>query len=564
LGHRFGLGTGHSPTGLIAQFKKLETGHWDTGTIETIETGQGTHKAWGQGNTRGRTPETLGKAARMGEEGLSTPNLATATIAHELMEEDLQRELARNEAATRMAREREAEARAAKKRAEESQHLMNAMLAKYEEMRNKLDSTKQHLDETNSKISNQAALTDKISAMKERIETYATKKEAVTALTEHVKMRNEIQQKQLEVVSEGIEEEDDDSIRIANVKVGLREHAERMETLKANLKKNEETNAKREQLKAMLERQVELEEKRTAEQNKIAERREKLLELKLKELQLQKARLERTKKEQEEKRRATNDFMASIESQLEDMEAKAKAPVQAELNKQMGAVPKQGKGKGKGKKSKSNTPKVMSPEPKTPKVMSPEPSTEKVKSPEPKSSKVMSPEPPEKGQIDAAMAKSERRQAIIQKMEQMEKAKTEKEENKLSAEEIKDMVAKVEGKCKTVSGDIADMAMSEQYLRTKQALLMAKKKEQEMAIATNIAKIREDEVKKMRDKVAAMQELLNSRKQKLKITEEILVEKVEEKKNMDKDMEKIKRRENYVEKELMDRVVFEKDPPKKK
>merc|ERR1711970_1455603 len=166
------------------------------------------------------------------------------------------------------------------------------------------------------------------------------------------------------------------------------------------------------------------------------------------------------------------------------------------------------------------------------------------------------------GQIDAAMAKSERRQAIIQKMEQMEKAKTEKEENKLSAEEIKDMVAKVEGKCKTVSGDIADMAMSEQYLRTKQALLMAKKKEQEMAIATNIAKIREDEVKKMRDKVAAMQELLNSRKQKRKITEEILVEKVEEKKNMDKDMEKIKRRENYVEKELMDRVVFEKDPPK--
>merc|ERR1712002_986361 len=123
-----------------------------------------------------------------------------------------------------------------------------------------------------------------------------------------------------------------------------------------------------------------------------------------------KARLERAKKEQDEKRKATNDFMANIEAQLEDMEAKAKAPVQAELNKQMGAVPKQGKGKGKGKKSKSNTPKVMSPEPKTPKVMSPE--------------------PPEKGQIDAAMAKSERRQAIIQKMEQMEKAKTEKEENK--------------------------------------------------------------------------------------------------------------------------------------
>merc|ERR1712041_42496 len=71
---------------------------------------------------------------------LPTPN----TIAHELMEEDLQRELARNEAATKMAMERELEARAAKKRAEDSQIMMNSMLAKYEEMLSKLDSTKKH------------------------------------------------------------------------------------------------------------------------------------------------------------------------------------------------------------------------------------------------------------------------------------------------------------------------------------------------------------------------------------------------------------------------------------
>ena len=60
------------------------------------------------------------------------------------------------------------------------------------------------------------------------------------------------------------------------------------------------------------------------------------------------------------------------------------------------------------------------------------------------------------------------------------------------------------------------------------------------------------------------QDLLSSRKQKLKITEEILVEKAEEKKNKDKDMEKMKRRESYVEKELMERVVFDKEPAKKK
>merc|ERR1712080_736434 len=153
--------------------------------------------------------------------------LGTSSIAHELMEEDLQRELARNEAATRMAMEREVEARAAKKRAEESQQLMNTMLAKYEEMKNKLDFTKQHLDDTNTKINNQAKLTEKITAMKERVEAYATKKEAVAALTDHVNIKQAMQQKKLEVVSEGIEEEEEDSIRIANVKVGLKEHTER-------------------------------------------------------------------------------------------------------------------------------------------------------------------------------------------------------------------------------------------------------------------------------------------------------------------------------------------------
>merc|ERR1740131_302109 len=122
----------------------------------------------------------------------------------------------------------------------------------------------------------------------------------------------------------------------------------------------------------------------------------------MRELELQKAKMERTKREQEERKRATNDFMAGVEAELEEMEAKAKAPLLAEREKQLGAVPKQGK-KGKGKKSKGNTPKVMSPEPKTPKVMSPEPAEK------------------EKGQLDAAMPKSERKEAIIKRMEQMEK-----------------------------------------------------------------------------------------------------------------------------------------------
>ena len=55
--------------------------------------------------------------------------------------------------------------------------------------------------------------------------------------------------------------------------------------------------------------------------------------------------------------------------------------------------------------------------------------------------------------------------------------------------------------------------------------------------------------------VVPFQDLLASRKAKLKITEEILVEKGDQKKHLDKDVEKMKRRESYVEKELIDRNV---------
>merc|ERR1712192_68778 len=229
------------------------------------------------------------------------------------------------------------------------------------------------------------ALTEKITAMKERVEQYAAKKEAVSALSEHVAIRQVLQQNKLDVVNEELDQEDDNTAnaaRLGQVKTGLKEHTERMQILQQNMARNAETMAKREQLKEMLEKQCLLEEKRTQEQNKIAEAREKLLEMKMRELELQKAKMERVKHEQEETKRATNGFMAGVEAELEEMETKAKAPLIAERERQLGAVPKQGK------KSKGKTPKVMSPEPKTPKVQSPEPKTPKVMSP-----KVMSPEP---------------------------------------------------------------------------------------------------------------------------------------------------------------------------
>lgn len=262
--------------------------------------------------------------------------------------------------------------------------------------------------------------------------------------------------------------------------------------------------------------------------------------------------------------------------------------------------------------SKAKTPKVMSPEPKaveikeespkpkvnTPKAMSPKPVTEeskteekhiveKIENEEKSESTPKSEEPimdvnsePTQNDIEADK-KLEEQAGETEKELTAENISEEKEkssvteyqistdleeksrEGKMTEEEVKEMVEKVEGKCQNIRGDIADMAMSEQYLRTKQALLMAKKKEQEMKIATKMAEIREAEVQKMKEKVQHMQDLLVQRKEKLQITEELMVEREGEKKNIDKQIEATKRRENYVENAIMETVMFEK-PPKKK
>merc|ERR1712119_48519 len=152
---------------------------------------------------------------------------------------------------------------------------MKAMLEKYEVMKDKL-STKKHLDETTSRISEKEKLTDKIQDMKERIEAYANKKEAVSYLTEHVNMKHEMHVTKLESVKEDMEtaetevkEVKEDTERYNRMKTGLSDHTERVEALKIMMRDNEESLRKREQVKLMLEKQVLLGEKRAEEQARI-------------------------------------------------------------------------------------------------------------------------------------------------------------------------------------------------------------------------------------------------------------------------------------------------------
>ena len=114
---------------------------------------------------------------------------------------------------------------------------MKEMLEKYEEKKNKLDNIKKHLEETTSKISVKEELTDKIVVMKARLEAYENKKEAVTYLTEHVNMKNEMHATKLESVKEGLElvEEENgetEDERYARMISGLSDHTERVENLK--------------------------------------------------------------------------------------------------------------------------------------------------------------------------------------------------------------------------------------------------------------------------------------------------------------------------------------------
>ena len=421
--------------------------------------------------------------------------------------------------------------------------MMKAMLTKYEDMKNKLDGAKKELETTSTRIQHQEEITEKIQGMKDRIEAYSNRKEAVSHLQDHVQMKCDIQLPGFEF----LKDPEAESARFQQVQKAEEEKAVRVAAMQEMMREREKAIEKTDKIKVMLERQLEIGEKRAAEQNRIASVREKLLELKMKELQLQKAKFERKKKEQEEKEKATEDFIAMIDQQLEKMEANVD-PITGTIPKQLkmdlesmgekllkNSIAKPAEDKvptapaqpvleepqpAEGKEERIKTESVVA---QTATVRQ-EPTAVATKNAE--QVKDNSPEPMKpKNKKNKKKNKNKNRKARSQsRSEEVQSPKPEPEpepekvspdvvdvseeetpKEKLTEEEVKDMVAKVEGKCKNIKDNIADMAMSEQYLRTKQAMLKAKKKEQEMKIAQKMAELREEEVIKMREKVAKMQ-----------------------------------------------------------
>merc|ERR1719273_1987902 len=123
--------------------------------------------------------------------------------------------------------------------------------------------------------------------------------------------------------------------------------------------------------------------------------------------------------------------------------------------------------------------------------------------------------------------------------------------------DINKAVVNIEARCVGVREELGQMAMSEQYLRTKQAQLLAKRKEKEANTALEMAAKKEQEAQDMRRKVANMMKLLEERKTKLKVTENVLDKRTNVVDKVNKLLEGKERRANFVQKQRDECVVFD-------
>merc|ERR1712045_802754 len=122
--------------------------------------------------------------------------------------------------------------------------------------------------------------------------------------------------------------------------------------------------------------------------------------------------------------------------------------------------------------------------------------------------------------------------------------------------DLNDSVQRLEAKCAGVREELGRMALSETYMRTKQAQLKAKKKEMLAQQAMIRAELKEKEAAEMRLKVANMMKLLSDRKMKLKVTENVIDKKVAVVDGVNKILERKERRAHYTQKQRDEQIAF--------
>merc|ERR1712020_137759 len=125
--------------------------------------------------------------------------------------------------------------------------------------------------------------------------------------------------------------------------------------------------------------------------------------------------------------------------------------------------------------------------------------------------------------------------------------------------DLKETVSNIEAKCAGVREELGQMAMSEQYMRTKQAQLLAKRREKEAEAALQAAAKKEQEAQEMREKVANMMRLLKERKSKLKEQQNVLEKRSNVVEKVNKVLDCKLRKADFVQKQRDESLAFAND-----
>jgi hypothetical protein len=128
---------------------------------------------------------------------------------------------------------------------------------------------------------------------------------------------------------------------------------------------------------------------------------------------------------------------------------------------------------------------------------------------------------------------------------------------KEATKDLKETVNNIEAKCAGVREELGQMAMSEQYMRTKQAQLFAKRREKEADLALSVASRKEQEAQDMRRKVANMMKLLEERRNKLKVTENVLETRSNVVDKVNKVLDSKLRKADFVQKQCDECLAFD-------
>jgi len=145
---------------------------------------------------------------------------------------------------------------------------------------------------------------------------------------------------------------------------------------------------------------------------------------------------------------------------------------------------------------------------------------------------------------------------------QLKSASSDRDSHEVKMDLNVEMVAAVEAKVASVRETLGEMAMSEQYMRTKRAQLLARTREREAQLATALAEQKEKEAEEMRQKVKKMMLLLDERRNKLRATVDVLQKKSGVVDKVNKILDTKERRANYVEKQRDECLAFDKKPKK--